>query len=476
MEKLIGRKSEVKILQEALVSDEAEMIAVIGRRRVGKTFLIKTVFQKNIVFSITGVQNASMQEQLSNFTYQLNEFAGSETPFATPTNWLEAFQLLISFLKTKETDGKLVVFFDELPWLASLRSGFLRGLSFFWNSWAVDKNIVAVICGSAGAWMIDKVVNHKGGLHNRITQRIFLEPFNLTETEQYLQSRKINIDRYQTVQLYMAMGGIPFYLKEIKGGKSAAQNINAICFAKNGLLRNEFLNLYPALFANAENHIAVIRALGEKRIGLTRKAIIETSKIAEGGTIQRVLEELEQSGFISIYPAFGKKRKERLYRLTDEYSLFYLQFIDGRIFQETDIWEKLSQTAAYKTWSGYAFESICLKHISPIKKALGISGIYAESASFYRKGSDGMKGVQIDLVIDRNDHVINLFEIKFYNTPFVVTKDYANNLRQKVALFKAFSKTNKQVFISMIAAFGIVENKHSLGLIQHNLILDDLFE
>lgn len=476
MQKFIGREEEVKTLKEALISNEAEMIAVIGRRRVGKTFLIKETYKNKIVFSITGVQNASLQEQLSNFSYQLNEYNNSHIPLKTPNNWLEAFQILISFLKKKVKNKKPVIFFDELPWLATSRSGFLKGLSFFWNSWAVDQSIIVVVCGSAASWMIKKVVNHTGGLHNRITRRIFLEPFNLNETELYLKSRKVHFDRYQIVQLYMAMGGIPHYLKEIKSGKSAAQNINSICFAKNGLLRNEFLNLYPSLFSNAENHIALIKVLSQKRMGLTRKEIIELSKVSEGGTIQRTLEELEQSGFISIYPTFGKKKKERLYRLTDEYSLFYLQFIAGRIFQDTEVWEKLSQTPVYKTWSGYAFENICLKHIQNIKKVLGISGIYSEAASFYRKGKDGIKGVQIDLLIDRNDHVINLFEIKFHNAPFVISKDYAKNLRQKIALFKALSKTNKQIFLSIISSFGIVENTHSLGFINHDLTIDDLFD
>ncbi len=476
MEKLVGRQEEIEVLKKALNSDEAEMVAVIGRRRVGKTFLIKETYKKEIVFAVSGTQNAPLAEQLSTFSYQLTEYAKTAIPYKTPKNWLEAFQLLITFLKSKKQDKKIAVFFDELPWLASQRSGFLRGLSFFWNNWATDQRIVVVICGSAASWMIQKVVNHTGGLHNRITRRIFLEPFTLQETEEYLKSRKIYFNRYQIVQLYMAMGGIPHYLKEIQQGKSAAQNINSICFSKSGLLRNEFLNLYPSLFNNAENHIVVIRALYQKKIGLTRKKIVEATQLSDGGTIQRVLEELEQSGFISIYPSFGRKKKERLYRLTDAYSLFYLQFIDGRLFQETDIWDTLSQTAAYKTWSGYAFENICLGHLKNIKKALGISGIHTAASSFYRKGKDGLSGVQIDLLIDRNDHVINLFEIKFYNKPFIITKEYAQKLRQKITLFEAYSKTNKQIFISLLTSFGLMENQHSLGLIHHNLTIDDLFE
>lgn len=476
MNQLIGRKEEKAILNLALLSDEAEMISVIGRRRVGKTFLIKETYKKHLVFSITGVQNAPLQEQLQNFSHQLNEFGQAEIPYKIPENWMEAFQMLIAFLKKNTTVDKPVVFFDELPWLASSRSGFLRGLSFFWNSWAVDQKVIVVVCGSAASWMIRKVVNHTGGLHNRITRRIFLEPFNLKETEAYLKSRKLNFDRYQITQLYMALGGIPHYLKEIQHGKSAIQNINEICFSKNGLLRDEFSKLYPALFNNAENHIAVIRALASKKSGLTRNQIIELAKIPSGGTSKRVLEELEQSGFISIYTPFGRKKKDRLYRLTDEYSLFYLHFIDGKIFNERNVWDKLSQTQQYKSWSGYAFESICLKHISQIKKALGISGMYSESASYLKKGTGQTKGVQMDLLIDRNDHIINLFEIKFYNRPYILTKEYAKQLREKIALFQYYTQTKKQIFLSFITTFGILPNEYSLGFIQNDLTLDDLFE
>jgi AAA+ ATPase superfamily predicted ATPase len=476
MEKLVGRTKEIAILKEAMTSQNAEMIAVIGRRRVGKTFLIKKIYEPQIVFEMSGIQNATTDEQLRNFTNQLRFFAPDSLLSNTPKDWLDAFFMLIDYLKMQDLSQKQVVFFDELPWLANPRSGFLKGLSYFWNSWAANQNIVVVVCGSAASWMINKLVHHTGGLHNRITRRLYLAPFTLRETELYLQSRNIYFERYQIVQLYMAMGGVPHYLKEIRLGKSAVQNIDEICFSKNGLLRDEFLKLYPSLFSNAENHITVIKALAEQKSGLTRSKILQQTKLPEGGTIQRVLEELEQSGFISIYQPFAKKKKDQLYRLTDEYSLFYLQFIEGKALQETETWTKLSQTAIYKTWSGYAFESICLKHISNIKKALGISGIYSEAATFYQKGKDGNQGVQIDLLIDRNDHVINLFEIKFYNVPFILTKDYAKALRQKMALFQHYTGSKKQIFLSMVTTFGIVQNQYSLGLVQHDLTIDDLFE
>ncbi|MEM6320060.1 MAG: ATP-binding protein, partial [Bacteroidota bacterium] len=467
---------EQKILNEALASNEAEMVAVIGRRRVGKTFLVKTVYQERIVFQIAGTQHASKQEQLQAFGYQLQEYKGINEKVATPKNWLEAFHFLIQYLKTIKSEEKKVVFFDELPWLASKRSGFLSAFSFFWNNWAVNQNMVVVICGSAASWMIQKVVNHKGGLHNRITRLVQLYPFTLAETETYFQSRNVNLNRYHTTQLYMAMGGIPHYLKEVKPGEGATENINRICFSPTGLLRMEFTRLYVSLFKDSENHIAIIRALATTWRGLSRNEIIKLSKLSDGGSIKRVLDELAQSGFISPYYPFGKKKNGLIYRLTDEYSLFYLKFIETKKTLETEVWQKMSQTQAYKSWSGYAFEGICLKHVTQIKKAMSIGGVYSETASFYKKGTENVRGTQIDLLIDRNDQVVNLFEIKFYNAPLEISKEYATNLSRKLGVFQQTTKTHKQVFINLISPFPLMPNKHSIGLIDKALTLDDLFE
>ena len=474
--KLIGRKKEKEILQKALLSEEAEMVSVIGRRRVGKTFLIKSVYKDQIAFEMSGIQNAPRDEQLKNFANRLKEMAPSSLVIKPPTDWLEAFFLLIAYLKQKNQDQKIVVFFDELPWMATHKSGFLRGLSYFWNSWAINQNIVVVICGSAASWMIDKVVRHKGGLHNRITKRIQLAPFTLAETKEYLAHKNILYDHYQLIQLYMAMGGIPHYLKEVVPGKSAIQNIDEICFSKDGLLQDEFLNLYPALFDYADYHIAIVRALASTHRGLERKEIIKLSQLPDGGKITKVLTELEQSDFITSFHPFGKKKKNRLYRLTDEYSLFYLKFIENNVNQGESIWQMLSQTQAFKTWSGYAFENVCLKHLPQIKHALGISGVYSISASFTQKGNNEEPGTQIDLIIDRNDHIINLFEIKFYATEFTVSKAYAANLRNKMRVFQEATKTRKHLSFAMISTYGLKHNQHSLGLIVNDLDMEMLFE
>lgn len=470
----IGRKEEQEILKDALESREAEMIAIMGRRRVGKTFMIKTVYEKDIVFDITGIQNGELHTQLETFRDRLVECSKSDLSIPKPKDWFEAFKLLKEYLQTLPKDKKHVVFFDELPWLATHKSKFLQAFGYFWNSWAWQQNLVIVICGSAASWMIQKVVNNTGGLYNRITKRIYLQPFTLSETEEYLKDRYLKFTRYQIVQLYMALGGIPHYLKEVKSGKSAVQNINDICFSRNGLLRDEFLRLYPSLFPNADKHFKIIRTLAEKREGLTRQAIVKNTKLADGGNLTKILDELTHSGFITPYRTFNKK-KGKIYRLTDEYSLFYLKFIENKELEGDDIWQHLSQTQQYKTWSGYAFENICLKHIPQIKKALGISGIYSLSSSFYKKGTADEKGIQIDLLIDRKDQVINLVEIKFYNKEFSLTKAYADNLRQKMWRFEEITKTKKQISWVFISSYGLKKNSYSLDLVDKSLVIDDLF-
>ena len=472
---IVGRVEEIKILQKTLQSQEAELVAITGRRRIGKTYLTNSVFKENMVFDIIGSQNVRNGEQLQNFSNQLLQYHNSSIPIKKPDNWTEAFFMLRTYLRSLSLEQKKVLFFDELPWLAGQKSGFLSAFGYFWNSWASKQNLVIVICGSAASWMIQKVVNDKGGLHNRITKHLYLEPFTLAETKEFLETKEVFYDYYQIVQLYMAIGGIPHYLKEIDGSKSAIQNIDTLCFSKNGLLYDEFNRLYASLFVHADMHIDIVRILAQKKQGMTRSEIDILSKTRNGGGLTNVLNELTLSGFIAEILPFGKKKKDKLFRLTDEYSLFYLQFMESNRQQGKNIWQHLSQTSAFVAWSGYAFESICLKHIEQIKKVMGVSGIYSTASSFYQKGSNEQEGVQIDLLIDRNDHTVNLFEVKFYNKPYTLTKEYAEIMRQKLWRFQAITKTNKQINWVMISSFGLVKNQYSLGLVVNEFRLEDLF-
>jgi uncharacterized protein len=473
---MIGRKKELEILANAYTSKKAELIAVFGRRRVGKTYLVGSFFEGKIDFELTGLKDGTKQQQLRNFAYSLKDVQKLETLPPPPIDWLEAFHQLKTYLESLEnTEKRKVVFIDELPWMASGKSDFLTGFSYFWNSYAVKANIVVVICGSATAWMIQKIINDKGGLHNRVTRRIHLQSFTLAETEAYFQEKHIAFDRYQLLLLYMTMGGIPHYLDQVEGGKSAIQNIDDICFQPQGLLRTEFDNLYSALFSNSDRYESIVSALSYTWKGMSRAEIITKTKTSDGGGLTMMLQELEQSGFISSYIPFGKKKKDTLFRLTDCYSLFYLKFIQDIPLKETISWQSLSKTQTWITWSGYAFENICFHHIDNIKAALGIAGIHTNQYSFLAKTTDEIEGTQIDLLIDRQDSVISLCEAKFYNDELVLTKEDADNLRRKKSIFRHVTGTKKQIFIVLISTFGLIKNKHSLGLVDNVLDMNALF-
>ncbi len=474
---VIGRTEEKKLLFDIINSTDPELVAMYGRRRVGKTFLIRNSLETQLIFEFSGIHNAPLNQQLENFIQAITKATGSKIALATPKNWQEAFKLLTDYTTPLIKKQKKVIFFDEFPWICTPKSGFMQAFEHFWNSWASKQNNLAVIvCGSAAAWMINNIINNKGGLHNRVTKRIRLLPFNLEETELFLKDRKINLDRYQILQLYMAMGGIPHYLKEIKKGESATQSIDNICFSKNGLLNEEFKNLYNSLFDDASTHKLVIKALANNGKGLTRKGIIDTCKISSGGGSTQILNELMESGFISSYIPFGKNSKEVVYKLTDEYSLFYLKFIEHSRSNGKGTWLKLSRESKWKSWSGIAFESICLKHAQQIKKALGIEGVYTENSGWRYQSQKGEKGAQIDLIIDRQDFCINICEMKFSANEFTVEKKYASELENKVSVFKTQTKTAKTIFLTMVTTFGIKKNEHATRLIQNEITMDALFK
>ncbi len=473
---MIGRTKEIAILEIAYQSDRPEMVAIIGRRRVGKTYLIRSFFEKRVDFEMVGLKDGNNERQLRNFVFSLEEATGQRLKeVEIPTDWLGAFHLLKTYLESLKKSEKKVVFIDELPWAATPRSDFFTGLSYFWNSYGSKANIILIICGSATAWMIKKVINNKGGLHNRVTRKIILRPFSLTETAAYFQARKINFDHYQLIQLYMTMGGIPHYLDQVVDGKTAVQNIDEICFSQEGLLRTEFDNLYSSLFTHPDRYEKIVAILATTWKGMSRKEIVKLSQLSDGGGITTILQELEQSGFITAYIPFQKKKKNTLYRLTDNYSLFYLKFIKPLPSNLDGNWMTLSQTQSWKFWSGYAFENICLQHIEKIKIKLGIGGIHSQAFSFLAKGTDELEGTQIDLLIDRMDNAISLCEIKFYNDHYLLSKNEAERIRKKRTLFRQFSKTKKQLFMVLITTFGVLENKHNLGLIDNEVRMEDLF-
>lgn len=477
---IIGRKKEKEILQKLLDSSEPTFLAVYGRRRIGKTYLIRNFFKgKGLFFHLTGSAEGSTEIQLKGFAAEFSDVFLKGKKCEQPADWFAAFQLLRKQIEEAGTSRKIILFFDELPWLASPRSGFLQALEHLWNRYLSDNpQIILVVCGSAASWMIDNVINNKGGLHGRVTREIRLLPFTLKETEEFLKKRESRLDRKQILELYMCFGGVAKYLSYVERGKSVAQIVGELCFSYDAPLIAEFHKLFRSLFDHCEEHISIIRELAKTRSGLSYRDLVKNTGLLTGGTFSKRLEELKQSGFIAEIPLFQEGEKSHRYILIDELSIFYLAWQSGVSSLDlqsrgADYWIKQRNTPAWKAWTGFAFECLCLKHIDGIKQALGIAAVQTKTTKWSSRAKTG--GAEIDLVIDRADNCINLCEIKFYSEEFAIDKAYAQKLQQKKERFEQLTKTDKATFLTLITTKGAKANEHYHSVIDQQLTMEALF-
>lgn len=469
---LIGRKEEIKILNSAWKADESKFVAVYGRKRVGKTFLIRECFANNFAFYHTGLANESNRVQLAEFNRSLIHYGkkGKEKI----KNWFDAFDQL-SILMEQLDIPKKIIFIDEMPWMDAPRSSFLSALEHFWNGWASGrKDILLVICGSATSWIINKVIKNHGGLHNRVSVRIHLKPFTLNECELYVRDLNLQFNRRQVLEGYMIMGGIPFYWSQMQTGKSLLQNINLLFFSEDGVLKHEFADLYDSLFKQPKPYLTIINALATKKVGMNRTELLKATKMPDNGKLTEYLENLEYCGFIRKYNCIGMKAKNALYQLIDNYTLFYYKFIKDKYTNDAQYWSKIAGKPEYNTWCGLAFERVCLQHIDQIKAKLGIQGVISTVYSWSIMGTKELPGAQIDLLIDRDDDVINLCEVKYSKALFQITSSVDANLQNKRERFIQETKTSKAVHITMITTMGLMENSYAWD-IQSVVTMDDLF-
>jgi predicted AAA+ superfamily ATPase len=466
---IIGREREQAILKQLFASDKAEFLAVYGRRRVGKTFLIREFFRDNFSFYATGTPNSGRKEQLDNFAGALTEF-GAESDLEL-ANWREAFRMLRALIEQGRPREKKVLFIDEMPWLDTPKSGFVAALEYFWNGWASGRcDILLIACGSATSWMFEKVLRNRGGLHNRVTMRMNIAPFTLKECEEYYADRGVVMSRYQMIESYMILGGVPHYLSLLNPRLGLAQNIDRLFFGTGALLEGEYQVLYSSLFRDAGAHTKIIEALARKNKGLSRKELMTAAKVSNGGTLTRTLDELELSGFIRRYKGFSKKERGAVYQLVDPYTLYYFNFIEKN--NDEHFWQKYSITPGHGSWSGYAFETVCLLHIAQIKEAIAAKYVIANTAAW--KSEHSKPGAQIDLVIDREDNIVDLCEMKYTNTEFQIDSNYGKALRRKRAVFLAETKTRKALHTVLVTTYGLLPGEHSAE-VQVVVTMDDLF-
>ena len=468
---LIGRKTEQQELLRAFNSEYSEFVAVTGRRRVGKTFLVRETFNYQFTFQHSGLAGQDTRSQLRAFRASLLKSGMKKCK--VPVNWFEAFFLLSEFLDSRQ-EGKKVVFIDELPWMDASRSNFVAALEHFWNGYAsARKDVLLIVCGSATSWIINKVFRNHGGLHNRVTYRIHLAPFTLCECAQYAQSLHLTMSEYDVLEAYMVMGGVPFYWSQLERGKSVAQNVDALFFDPKGPLHYEYNELYDSLFKNPQPYMKVVEALGTKKCGLTRDEIIARASLSSNGMLTRVLQDLEACGFVRKYGSVGAARGRAVYQLIDNYTLFYFKFLHNARAVSSNFWSATVNTPGRNAWQGLAFERVCLQHVAQIKRALGIAGVATEE--FAWSSTEAGAGAQIDLVIDRADHVVDLCEMKFSASHYAITKKDDENLRHKVGVFRQATKSSKAIHVVLVTPFGAAENQYRFS-VQNVVTADDLFK
>lgn len=475
MNKFIGRNKECAELEKCLRSDRSELVVVYGRRRIGKTFLIEEFFRQKFDFKYVGAHGMTTRRQLSNFQKVLNLYS-KKRKFSHFNNWDEAFSALEEYLSSLPSNRKRIVFIDEMPWMDSGKSFFVSALENFWNGWAMSqRNIMLIATGSATSWMKDKIVANKGGLHARVTCNLHLSPFTLNETEQYLATKGIEWDRYQITQTYMALGGVPFYYSLLDNRLSFSKNIDRLFFNEGALLKQEFEELYNALFDNADLYISIVRLLSEHKTGMTYKDIF-LSLPSKSSNIAKVIKNLEMSDIIEKWHQYGNKRRGAVYRLTDFFSLFYFKFLSGNLSHDHEWWSHHRDSGIIFDWLGNSFELVCLKHHKQIKSALGISGLATDISTWQIKPdkTDGFHGGQIDMIIERTDRIIHLCEVKFCTDTYPIKPDYERRLRERSGLFKQLTKTNKTVVHTFVTTYGVT-NGQNKSIVHSEVTMDDLF-
>ena len=475
-EKIIGREDECERLEDCLASETAQLIIVYGRRRVGKTFLINEFFNQQFAFKVTGAHKQPKDVQLRHFMMELKRKTGKTFPKVK--DWEQAFEYLREYLGQLNPNEKQIVFLDEMPWMDTQKSGFLSAFEWFWNDWAsAQDHFVFIVCGSASAWLDEKFANNKGGLFNRQTCRLYLKPFQLSETETFLQKKGMMWSRYEIAECYMIMGGIPFYLNQLKNRYSLSQNIDRIFFRQQGELWDEFDHLFSTLFSNSSAYIRIAEALSKKTGGMTREEIGKETGIAVNGTLTKMLNHLISSGFVRVSLLYGKRKKEQRYQLSDPYTAFYFRYIRDHYGKDENFWTNSLDNPSRRAWTGFAFEQLCKSHIPQIKRKLGIAGVLSNEFVWYTRGDEelGIPGSQIDLIIERRDRVINLCEMKFSVEEYVIDKDYDTVLRNKMDSFRRLANDRASLQLTMITTYGVRRNMYS-NRIQSQVMLDDLFQ
>ena len=481
-ELIIARKEEQRVLQSLKNENTAQFLAVYGRRRVGKTFLIREFFEDSFSFKHTALSPLELKDINPDALYkaQLAEFKKSLVRYGHNndnliTDWFEAFDRLRELIESKRTREKAIVFIDEMPWLDTPRAGFISALEHFWNDYGSGKhNLLLIVCGSSTTWMLDKLIHNQGGLYGRTTKEMHIHPFTLSECEEYYKSRGIMMDRYDILQSYMILGGVAYYMSYMEKGRSLAQNIDSLFFCQGGRLEDEYNKLFTSLFGENDKYQKIVEFLSKSRYGATQDEIANAVGMSRGGTLSKMIKALVKSDLVISYYDFKGSNKEANYKLTDLFCLFYLNFVRKHPTTNQTFWQDNQNSPKLNAWRGLAFEDVCFVHQNEIRHALGIGGVHTEIYPWRNESTTAGKGAQIDMIIDRADRVMNVCEIKFTIGEFTIDKNYDAALRNKIATVMELTRGRRNPQMTLITTYGLKDNQYS-NRIQRIVTMNDLF-
>ena len=491
---MIGRQKEINQLNKYCDENRSNLVAVYGRRRIGKTYFVRYMFEEHrkdcTFFDFTGAYNQNTQSQIDNFVAQVFLWFNEE-PTVEIKTWTKAFIFLTKVLLKRIEENpnkKLVLFFDEVPWVdKSTKAGYISALGYFWNNFCERyTNFLVIVCGSNASWIKKKLLNgNEGPFNNRIDNTLPMYPFNLKETKDYLiNEKKMDIDNKSILELYMIFGGVAKYLSYIDASKDIDENISNIFFGINGRMFNEYTEVFKSLFTNnAPKYKKIMDFLATKKSGLNTSEIAKHLEMKVGATIKDFLDDLSECGFIKPIASLGSKG-EYLFIVSDPYCLFYNDWMKGisknkAINLPLDYWNQQIDTKKYTSWSGFAFEIASIINIDLYLKARGKAAVLKNVYSWnFTKMYDNDKGAQIDLVIEYDNNSYDLVECKYWKDIYPLSETEKNKILNKKAMFIKHvigAKVKYKIDLIMLTAFGSVRNKHYNTLnINSDIQLQDL--
>ncbi|MFH1831150.1 MAG: ATP-binding protein [Pseudomonadota bacterium] len=409
MRKFVGRHNYLKKLENIWNQHKVGLISIYGRRRVGKTELIRVFSRNKAAWIFEAIEGENTASQIKHFLNQLSQF--TKEPYLRDLDykdWPPVFDLLSNKIKQKKD---LIVAFDELSWMAARKTKLISYIKYYWDKeWKYHPHLLLILCGSVASWMVKNVVR-SNALYGRISENILLDPLKPFEVAEFIGKKR---GKKEILEYLLSFGGIPKYLEEMDFNQSIQINIDRTCFSASGFFVDEADKIFYNQFKETHIYKQIVRCLSESSLPL--KDISQKIKIPSGGGLKRYLDNLISAGIVDSINDIRnfKLGKVPRYYMIDELMRFHLQFVSPNISEikhthSASRFDKFTKNK-WHPFMGNAFERFCLKHRYLIAQILGFDSKVTACGSLLNNNRNGF---QYDLVYLRSDGVVSLCEIKY---------------------------------------------------------------